>query len=174
MSFTFFPVVNGATVKAGGDSEAKAEPGAIYAYRWSDGQWCLVQYVQNGNVAALNAGYVAIPNDATLKQYSVMKAGTSQKACPIAGIALATIASQYFGWMVIQGFHASAVVATTAAGEYLCVGGSVSAQLSNNISSSWFHGTDVNASGCAVVAVAKEAVTATTTASIQLIGMWGV
>ncbi len=174
MGFTFFPVVNGAQVTIGGDSTAKAEPGVIQAYKWGNDQWCLAQYVQNGNVAVIDAGYVAVCNTATLKQWSVMKAGSSQEGLPMAGIALATIGSQKYGWIVIQGYHGSAMCATTASGECLSIGASVSAQLTNNLSSSWYLGTAKSGSAVVPVAIAKYDVAVTGYASVQLIGCWGV
>jgi hypothetical protein len=176
MGFTFFPVVNAAQLTAGGDTTPLAEPGVIQAYRYSDGQWCLAQYVRIG-AATVDSGMCLVPNSATLIQYGVMKAGTGQRGGPLGGIALATIGSLKYGWMAIQGYVGSALLSnTTASGDALIIGGSGSGQLSNYQATDFFVASDpfVNSSGFVVVAVAKDAVASGAYSSVQLAGCWGV
>lgn len=176
MGFTFFPVMNGAALVAGGDHDPLAEPGVIQAYRYSDGQWCLAQYVQLG-AATCDSGMCLVPNDATLKQWSVKKAGTAQKGGPLAGIALATLTSAHYGWMAIQGYVGSVILSnTTASNDNLVIGGSASGQLSNNLATDFFtaSGPFADQSGFIVVAKAKDAVASGAYSSVQLCGMWGV
>jgi hypothetical protein len=176
MGFTFFPILNGAALKAGGDTDPLAEPGVIQAYKYSDGQWCLAQYIQLG-AATVDSGMCLVPNDATLKQWSVKKAGTGNRGGPLAGIALATIASAKYGWMAIQGYVGSALLSnTTASNDNLIIGASASAQLSNAAATDFFTASSpfVDSSGFVIVAKAKDAVASGAYSSIQLCGCWGV
>jgi len=177
MGFTFFPVVNGAQLVAGGDAEAVgAEPGVIQAYKYSDGQWCLAQYIRMA-AGTVDSGMCVVPNDATLVQYSVKKAGTAQVGMPIAGIALATIASLRYGWIAIQGYVGSVLLSnTTASNGNLILGGSSSGVLTSDSCTDFFTGSApfVSHSGYVVVARAKDLVASGAYSSIQLCGCWGV
>ena len=172
---TAFPIVSGAQVTAGGDTTAKHEPGTIMAYRSATDQWALVEYVQAGN-NIISRYLAAVTNLATLKQYSVDLAGTGDRGgANFRGIALATIASQKFGFVAIGGYVEFAFVSeTTASGEYLTMSGSTAGQLTPDRASVFNNGTQGNASAFVVVAYSKAAyaTTATAAGSIQLIGVW--
>lgn len=171
MGVTAFPVVSGAQVTAN-DSTAKMEPGTVMAVRTQTDQWSVVEYVQLDN-NGVSQGEVLINNFATLKQYSVAKAATGDVGAPIRGIAAATIASQYFGFMYIGGYVEKADLSQTAAsGEYLQVGGSVAGKLTSDKASAFNSGTQGNVSAFVVVAQARTAI-ATGIGSISLMGMWG-
>lgn len=172
MGVTAFPVVSGAQVVAGGDSTAKHEPGTILAYRSVTDQWALVQYLQAANTG-FSQGEVAVTNFATLKQYSVKPTGTADLGAPMVGIAVATIASQKFGYFAIQGYVEKADLSQTAAsGEYLSVSGSTAGKLTSDRSSAFNSGTQGNASAFVVVAIARTAF-ATGVGSISICGCWG-
>ena len=175
MGITTFPIVSGAQVVAGGDSTAKQDLGTMMAYRSATDQWALVQYVQAGN-NAINRYLAAVTNHATLKQYSVELAATGDRGgANFRGIALATIASQKFGFLAIAGYVENALLsATTASAEYLCLSGSTAGQLTSNRASAFNNGTQGNVSAFMVVAISKGAPASNNVAaSIQLIGFWG-
>lgn len=172
MGMTAFPVVSGAQVVAGGDSSAKHEPGTILAYRSVTDQWALAQYLQMANTG-LSQGEVGVVNFATLKQYSVKPAATTDGGAPMAGIALATIASQKFGFLAIQGYVEKADLSHTAAsGEYLCLSGSTAAKLTPDRASVVNAGT-LNTSALVILAIARTAI-ATGVGSVTICGTWGV
>lgn len=174
MGVTAFPIVSGAQIVADGDSTAKHEPGTIMAYRSATDQWSLVQYVQVGN-NAVNRYLAVNTNYATLKQYSVKLPATGDGGGPINGIALATIASQRYGFVAIAGYVENALVSSSAvaSGEFLRLSGSTAGQLSA-ISASVFNvGTQGNASMFLVVGVAKAAMASSNVSgSIQLVNVW--
>lgn len=173
MGVASFPVISGAQVLAGGDSTAKHEPGTIMGYRSATDQWCLAEYVQADN-AGWDKGDVTVVNLATLKQYSVRAASVADEGAPMAGIALATCASQKFSWIAIQGYVETVALSHTAAsGEYLMISGSTGEQLTPNKASVFNAGTHGSSSMFVVVAVAKTAI-ATGTGSVQICGCWGV
>lgn len=172
MGVTAFPIVGGNVVAAGGDSSPRAEPGTIFARRANTDQWTLVQYVQLDN-NGVDAGESCVRNFATVKQYSVKKAATGDGGAPFVGIALATIASQYYGYVAIGGHVGSADLSQTAAsGEYLRLSGSVAGELTPNAASVFNAGTQGNASMFLVVAQARAAI-ATGTGSVSIVGIWG-
>lgn len=153
------------------DAAAVFEPGTIVAVR-NSGNWSLATYVQLDNNGC-SQGEALINNYATLKQYSVALAGTADAGAPIRGVAAATIASQAFGWMYIQGYVEKADLSHTAAsGEYLMISGSTAGKLTPNRASVFTAGTQGSSSAFVVVAVARTAI-ATGVGSISLCGMWG-
>lgn len=171
MGVAAFPVVSGAQVAAQ-STTAKMEPGTIMAVRTQTDQWSIVEYVQLDN-AGVSQGEVLIQNYATLKQYSVAKASTTDGGAPMRGIAAATIASQSFGFMYIGGYVEKADLSqTVASGEYIAIGASVAGKLSNDKASAFNLATVVNVSGQIIVAVARAAF-ATGIGSIQIMGIWG-
>lgn len=150
----------------------RAELGTIYAYRNSD-QWSLVQAVQLDNNGC-SQGEVLVINMATLKQYSVTKASTTDRGGIPAGVACATIASQRCGFMYIGGYVEKADISqTTASGEYLMIGGSTAGKLTNDIASAFNSGTQGNTSMFLIVGRARAAF-ATGIGSITLSPVWGV
>lgn len=174
-----FGVVSHGAATASWDPTAtdgnRDELGTIRAFRTGD-QWALVQCVQLDNNGC-TLGDVLVYNPATLKQYSVKKAGTGDRGAPLVGVAVATIASQFCGYMVIGGYVEKAAISqSVASGEYLCIGGSTAGALTPNRASVFNNGTQGNASAFMVMAVAKGLVATTSTlvASIQLCGVWGV
>lgn len=172
MGITAFPVVSGAVVVAGGDSTAKHEAGTIMAYRSVTDQWCLAQYLQLDN-NGISQGEVGVVNFATLKQYSVKKAATADRGAPMVGIALATIASQKYGFFAIQGYVEKADLSqTVASGEYLMISGSTAGKLTSDAASVFNSGTQGNASAFMIVAVGRTAF-ATGVGSVSICGLWG-
>lgn len=176
MGINSFPIVSGAQVTPGGDTTAKHEPGTVLAYRSGTDQWSLVQYVQAGN-NVIGRYLACVTNHATLKQYSVRLPATADGGAPIRGIALATIASQCFGYVAIAGYVEYAYQSFTAAsGEYLQLSASTAGQLSAYRASTYFQVIQSGHLGTTpvVVAVAKGAMatTATVAGSVQLIGIW--
>lgn len=173
MGVLALPVVSGAQVVAGGDTDAKMEPGTIMAYRSQTDQWALAQYVQLGNDGC-SQGEALVVNFATLKQYSVKKAATTDEGAPLGGLALATIASQKFGFMAIGGYVEKADLSHTAgSGEYLCISGSTAGKLTPNKASAFNLATQGNASQLMVVAIARTAI-GTGVGSVTICGVWGV
>ena len=175
MGITAFPIVSGAQVVAGGDSTAKQEPGTIMAYRSATDQWALVEYVQAGN-SVIERYICAVSNHATLKSYSVRVPVVGDSGSPIRGIAIATIASQKFGFIAIGGYVENALVSSSAAasGEYLRLSGSTAGNLTAINASVFNNGTQGNASAFVVVAVCKGLLTSSAVAgSVQLLGVWG-
>ena len=171
MGVTSFPIVSGAQVTANGDSTAKHEPGTIMAYRSATDQWALVEYVQADN-NVITKGSPVIKNLATMKQYSVRLAATTDDGCPIRGVSLATIASQRYGFVAIGGYVESAQVShTVASGEFLRVSGSANGQLSPNIASV-FNAATINTSGFIVVAISHGIIATDAFGSITLCGVW--
>ena len=145
MGVNSFPVVSGAQITAN-DTTSKMEPGTIMAVRTQTDQWSLVEYVQLDN-NGVSQGEALVTNFATLKQYSVAKAATTDAGVPMRGIAAATIASQRFGFMYIGGYVEKADISqTVASGEYLMIGGSTAGKLSNDAASVFNSGTRGNAS----------------------------
>lgn len=175
MGVASFPVVSGSQVVGGGDSTAKMEPGTIMAYRSATDQWSLVEYVQAGN-NVINRYRACVTNHATLKQYSVeLAAAADRGGANFRGIALATIASQKYGFVVIGGYVENAAISEgVASAEYLTMSGSTAGELTPDRASVFNAGTHGNASAFVVIGLAKSAVatTSATTASIQLIGVW--
>lgn len=176
MGVTAFPVVSGAQVLAGGDTTAKHEPGTIMAYRSQTDQWALVQYLQADN-NGFSQGEVAVTNYATLKQYSVRPAQTADGYQPhFVGIALATIASQKFGYFAIAGYVEKADLSLTAASaELLTISASTAAKLTPLRASSQWNatvGTVTNATLPWPVAKARTAI-ATGVGSVSIQGVWG-
>lgn len=173
MPVTAFPVVSGAVATlAGGDTDAKHVPGTIMAYRSVTDQWAIVEYVQLNN-DGISQGEVAVWNFATLKQYSVKKAATGDEGIPMVGIALATIASQKFGFVAIAGYVEKADLSHTAAsGEFLTISGSTAGKLSPDLASVFNAGTQGNASAFVVVAIARTAIS-TGVGSVSICGVWG-
>lgn len=173
MALTTFPVVAGAQIVSMGDSSAKHEPGTIVAYRAGTDQWALVQYVLNGNTV-LNQGEVAVCNFATLKQYIITPAATSDEGAPPAGIAMATIGSLKYGWLAIHGWVEKIDFShTIASGEYFMISGSTAAKLTPNKASIFNAGTFGSSSAFVVCGVARTAI-ATGVGSGTLLGVWGV
>lgn len=171
MGVNSFPVVSGAQITAN-DTTSKMEPGTIMAVRTQTDQWSLVEYVQLDN-NGVSQGEALVTNFATLKQYSVAKAATTDAGVPMRGIAAATIASQRFGFMYIGGYVEKADISqTVASGEYLMIGGSTAGKLTNDKASVFNAGTQGNTSAFMVVGVARTAF-ATGVGSIQILGVWG-
>ncbi len=171
MGVNSFAVVSGAKITAN-DSTAKMEPGTIMAVRTQTDQWSVVEYVQLDN-NGVSQGEVLINNFATLKQYSVAKASTTDTGGPLRGIAAATIASQYFGFMYVGGYVEKADLSHTAAsGEYLQISGSTAGKLTPDKASAFNSGTQGNVSAFMVVAQARTAI-GTGIGSISIMGMWG-
>lgn len=174
MGITAFPVVSGASVNVGsnGDSTSKHEPGTILAMRSATDQWSLVEYVQLDNNGCAQ-GDALVKNFATLKSYSVMKGATSDGGAPIRGIALATIASQRFGFAAIGGYVEKITVShTTASGEYLRLSGSTAGQLTPDMASVFNAGTQGSSSMFLVVAVSHGIIATSAMGSGTLIGVW--
>lgn len=173
MALTTFPIVAGSQVVSMGDASAKHEPGTICAFRSGTDQWCVAQYVQNGNTV-INQGEAAVPNYATLKQYNVTQSATADDGAPIGGIALATIGSLRFGWMAIHGWVEKIDFSKTiASGEYFKVSGSTAGKLSPVKASVFNAGTQGSSSMFMVVGAARTAI-ATGIGSGMLLGFWGV
>lgn len=174
MALTTFPIVAGAQIVTGGDTDAKHEPGTICAYRANTDHWALVQYIHNGNTVA-SQGEALVCNFATLKQYNVTPAAVTDGGAPLGGIAMATIGSLKYGWMAIHGWVEKADLSHTAAsGEYLMISGSTAAKLTPNVASVFNAATlGSTASAFVVVGVARTAI-ATGVGSITLLGVWGV
>ena len=170
-----FPVVSGAQI-SGNDTTANHEPGSIHVYR-NGNQFALVEYVQLDN-NGVSQGEVLITNFATLKQFSVAKAGTGDAFSPhFRGLAAASIASQRFGFMYIGGYVENADLSHTAASaELLTISASTAGKLTpHNASSFWAATLGVSSAlGTApfVFAVAKSAI-ATGLGSVQILGVWG-
>lgn len=173
MALTTFGVVAGAQIVSMGDTDAKHEPGTIMAYRAGTDQWALVQYVHNGNTV-LNQGEAAVCNFATLKQYNITPAATSDEGAPLGGIAMATIGSLKYGWMAIHGWVEKIDFShTIASGEYFIISGSTAAKLSPHRASVFNAGTHGSSSAFQVVGVARTAI-ATGVGSGTILGVWGV
>lgn len=174
MALTTFPIVGGAQIVSMGDTDAKHEPGTMCAYRAGTDQWALVQYVHNGNTV-LNQGEVAVCNFATLKQYNITPAATTDGGAPPAGVAMATIGSLKYGWIAIHGWVEKIDFShTIASGEYFAISGSTAAKMSPNFASCFNLGTlGTTASGFVVCGVARTAI-ATGIGSGTLLGVWGV
>jgi hypothetical protein len=172
---TSFPVIAGAQVVSGGDTDAKAEPGCIQMYRYSDGQFCMAQYVQNGNRVAIDAGNVTVPNDATLKAWSVQKASIKHGGRPMAGIALATIASQKWGWIAIRGYVGSALTENVGTAMVPLYISTTTEGYMTDLPSLWLTATGYASaanSGAMAVAIARD--TTAGLASVTIRGCWGV
>ena len=136
------------------------QPGSIFVHRNGNNRG-LLQYVQLDNNGC-SQGESLVTNFATLVSWSVAKASTDDMySRPFRGIACATIASQYFGFMHIGGYAEKADISmTVASGDFLSLSGSTAGKL-----------TGLQASPHAV-AVARTAI-ATGVGSISLIGIWG-
>ena len=136
------------------------QPGTLFVHR-NGSNWGLVQYVQLDN-NGVDKGQVLVTNYATLVSYSVAKASTDDMySRPIRGIACATIASQYYGFMHIGGYAEFADLSqTVASGDFLSLSGSTAGKLTGLAGSPH------------VVAVARTAI-ATGFGSISMIGIWG-
>lgn len=170
-----FGVISGRSVSETWDPTdtqgQRHELGTILASKNGD-QWSLVQCVQLDN-SGCSQGEALVMNLATLKQYSVSKAATTDEGAPPAGIAAATIASQRCGWMYIAGYVEKADLSHTAAsGEYLTISGSTAGKLSPDAASCFNLGTQGNASAFVVCGRARTAI-ATGVGSISICGVWG-
>jgi hypothetical protein len=177
MGLANFPIVSPGTITDTWDptstvTGARGEPGTIAVYKdVTTGEFSLVEIVQLDNNGC-SKGEALVQNFATLKGYSAKTSATTDEGGVLKGIAAATIASQKCGYAYIWGYVENAYVSqTTASGEYLTIGGSTAAQLSNDIASVFNAGT-VNVSGYLIVGRARAAVT-TGLMSIQLSGVWG-
>lgn len=178
MGVTAFPIISGAQITTGGDATAKHEPGTIMAYRSQTDQWATVEYVQLDNNGC-DQGNALVTNHATLKQYSVKKSATGDHAgANFRGIALATIASQKFGFTAIGGYVEKAYVSGSAAasGEYLAISGSTAGYLTQILASAFNTATGKfydNVSGGIAVAVTRSLLTSSAVlGSIQICGVW--
>jgi len=177
--YTGFPVLYDTQIKSN-TAAAVFQPGAIFMHKGgtgrSDTSW--VQYVQLGNNGC-SRGDALMYNPATTDSWSVKKSSLTQGYSPcFVGIAGGTIASQYYGFMVIGGYCEYAYISETAvAGENLCVSGTTEGQLTANKASNVYSGTcAVNSSAGRVTAVAisRGACTGGALGSITLCGIWGV
>jgi len=173
-----FPILYDTQITAQDDVAAAYQPGMIFLYRCGTGRTnlSLVKYVQLDNNGC-DAGNALVKNYATIKNYSVMKSAVTDGGGPISGIAAATIASQYFGFMYIGGYVPSVLQSnTTASGEYLTVSASTAGCLTNDIASCFNIGstqTFYNASGMVIVGRAQGVVASAGYGSIMLCGIWG-
>lgn len=169
-----FPVLTNAQIEQA-DTAAIYEPGVIVAVKNSS-NWSLAAYVQLNNDGC-SQGEALVTNFATLAQYSVKKAATADGRLPhFRGVAAATIASQKFGWMYIQGYVEKADLSHTAAsGEMLCISGSTAGKLTPDGASSLLNGTFGTSNFVTIpwaVAIARTAIS-TGVGSISLLGCWG-
>lgn len=154
-----FPVLRDTQVSTT-SAAAVYQPGDVFVH-YNGAEWALVKYVQLDNDGC-SQGEVLVTNYATLKSYSVEKSPTDDVySRTFRGIAAATIASQYFGFMYIAGYVEKADISmTVASGDFLSISGSTAGKL-----------TGLQASPH-VFAVARTAI-ATGVGSVSLIGMWG-
>lgn len=165
-----FPVLKNSQIEQA-DSAALYEPGMIIVVKNGD-NWSLASYVELSNDGC-SQGEALVANYATLGSFRVAKAGTGDRGIPMKGVAAATIASQKFGWMYIQGYVEKADLSETpASGEFLMISGSTAGKLTPNAASVFQSGTQGNASAFVVVARANAAF-ATGVGSISLVGVWG-
>lgn len=174
MGLGTFPVVAGAQIVSMGDSTPKHDLGTFLAYRQNNtDQWCIAQYVQNGNTV-INQGEAAVPNYATLKQYNVTQAATTDEGGLLGGIALATIGSLKCGYIAVHGWVEKIDFShTIASGEYFVIGGSTAGKLSPNKASVYNAGTMGSSSMFIPCGVARTAI-ATGVGSGMILGFWGV
>lgn len=153
------------------DTGATFEPGMIVAVR-NGTNWGLAEYIQLDN-SGCSQGEALVTNHATLAQFSVRQAATADDGTPLRGIACATIASQKFGWMYIQGYVEKADLSkTSASGEYLKLSASTAGKLTPIRASVFNAGTQGSSSMFVVVAVSRGTIS-TGVGSISLLGMWG-
>lgn len=140
--------------------QATYQPGTIFVHR-NGNNLGLVQYIQLDNNGC-SQGESLVTNYATLVSYSMAKASTDdQHSRSLRGIACATIASQYFGFMHIGGYAEKADISmTVASGDFLSLSGSTAGKL-----------TGLQASPHAA-AIARTAI-ATGVGSVTMIGVWG-
>ncbi len=169
-----FPLLSNTQIEQD-DASAVFEPGVIVAVR-NNGNWSLAMYCQLDNNGC-SQGEALVTNFATLKQYSLIKAATTEARQPmLRGIAAATIASQAFGWAYIWGYVEKADLSHTAAsGELLCISASVAGKLTPDGASSLLNGTMGTSNLVTIpwtVAIARTAIV-TGLGSVSLIGMWG-
>ena len=173
-----FPILYDTQVTGQDDTAAAYQPGMVFMYRCGTGRvnLSLVKYVQLDNNGC-DAGNVLVSNFATLTNYSVKKSATTDGRGSIRGIAAATIASQYFGFMYIGGYVPSVLQSnTTASGEYLSVSASTAGCLTSQVASCFNIGTTTfwdNASGAAIIARAHDIVASAGYGSVSLVGIWG-
>ena len=141
-------------------SAAVYQPGTLFVHR-NGNNWGLVQYIQTDNNGC-SRGEILVTNFATLVSYSVAKASTDDMySRPLRGIACATIASKYFGFMHVGGYVEKARVSNTvASGDFLSLSGSTAGEL-----------TGLGASPH-VIGIARTAISATE-GSISMVGIWG-
>ena len=112
-----FPILYGTQVTGQDDSGANFQPGAIFVHRSGTGNvnFSLVQYIQMDNNGC-SQGDSLVQNYATLKNYSMKVAATTDAYTPVLrGVAAATIASQYFGFMIMSGYVEKANLSKTCA-----------------------------------------------------------
>lgn len=168
-----YAVVSGAQVNAGGDPTPKMQPGTLMAYKDGD-QWSIVQYVLADN-NGWSLGEALVKSYATAKHYCVKKAATIDNGAPLGGIALSTVASNRYGWMVVHGYVEKAYVSEEAApGEYLCIGASTAGQLTSDKASTFNRASAWAGSSFLVVGAANATVAGGALGSITLLGFWGV
>ncbi len=154
------------------------QPGAVFMWRKGTGNAYagVIQYVQLDNNGC-SYGQTLQPNDATITGYSVKVVDKSSGKGPnFVGIAAATIASQYFGFMVIGGYCEYAYSASAAAsGNVLCLAATATGQLSVG-SADYYTATTAgsDATSCIGIAVARGAITAAALGSVTLCGHWGI
>ena len=128
-----FPILYDTQVTGQDDVAAAYQPGALFIHRSGTGNtnMSLVQYVQLDNNGC-SQGDALVQNYATLKNYSVKVSATTDQLTPVLrGIAAATIASQYFGFMIMSGYVEKANLSKTcASGDLLVISGSTAGYLS--------------------------------------------
>ena len=158
------------------------QPGAVFMWRKGTGNKYagIIQYVQLDNNGC-SYGQALRLNHATLSAYSVTVIDTPTvdgKSPHFVGIAAATIASQYFGFMVVGGYCEYAYSASAAAsGNVLGVAATATGMLSApDVATAW-SATEVSTgclSGIYGSAVARGAITAGALGSVTLCGHWGI
>lgn len=158
---TGFPTLYGAQASTT-STAAVFQPGDVFVHK-NGAEWALVKYIQLDNNGC-SQGEALVTNYATLKSYSVKIADSASADIyggSFRGIAMATIASQSFGFMAIAGYVEKADISrTTASQDFLYLSGSTDGKLTN-----------ISASPH-VIAVARTAI-ATGVGSISILGTWG-
>jgi hypothetical protein len=176
-----YPVLFGAQVTQT-SSKPLHQPGAVFMWRKGTGNAYagIVQYVQLDNNGC-SYGQALIANPATISGYSVMitdLCSTFGKSPNFVGIAAATIASQYYGFMVIGGYCECAYCASAAAsGNVLGLAATATGMLTPAEVATVWAATESGTgdfSGVMGVAVARGAITAAAMGSVTLCGHWGI
>lgn len=157
---------------------ASYQPGAVFVHRSGTGraQFALLKYVKLDNNGC-SQGEALVMDDGQTVEYGVKTCTTGHGRLPqFRGIAMATIASNAFGFMCINGYCEKVDVSqTVASGEMLCMSGSTAAKLTPRQASSILNatlGTSTFATGVFPCAIARGAF-ATGVGSAQIIGLWG-